>query len=293
MTPSADLTSLLTLAPVGPQELRSIVPGAPGGRLFGGQVLGQALIAGLTTVPADRAAHSIHAHFLKAGSNPDLVDYRVETLRDGRSFSTRQVVATQHGRPLLHATISCHVPEAGLMHQDAMPEVPGPEGLRSEHDLREAALAEPGRAWIGPLSTRNLRMELRPVTPRDFARPQVMPPVQHFWLRPPDPVPDDPRLRQAMLAYFSDAMLLSTTLLPHGIYWSTTPIDNASLDHALWLHAAPTFDDWLLWTIETGWSGGARGLARGRFFSRDGRLLATVMQEGLIRVRAQSDGNDG
>ena len=293
MQPPATLAALLTLEMTDWRKFRSTVPGAPAGRLFGGQVLGQALMAGLLTVEDDRPAHSMHAHFLKAGSNPDLTDYEVTPLNDGRSFSARQVVATQHGRTLLHATISCHSQEPGLEHQDAMPDVPGPEGLRSENLIREEALAEPGIEWVGPLSTRNLRMDLHPITPRNFVRPEVMPPLQHFWLRPPDLVPSDPRLRQAMLAYFSDAMLLSTTLLPHGVYWSTTPLDNASLDHSLWLHAVPDFNDWLLWTIDTGWSGGARGLARGRFFSRDGRLLATVMQEGLIRVRARPGGASG
>jgi len=282
------LATLLSLDRPAEELFRSTVPGAPKGRLFGGHILGQAVMAGLMTVDDDRPAHSVHAHFLSAGANPELVDYAVTPLRDGRSFSTRQVLARQKGRVLLSAVISCHRPEPGLSFQHDMPQVPGPEGLRNENEIREEALAEEGIDWVGSLSTKNLKMELRPVTPRNFARPQIMAPEQHFWLKPLDDVPADPRLRQAMLAYFSDAMLLSTTLLPHGIYWSTTPLDNMSLDHSMWIHAVPDYSDWLLWTIDTGWSGGARGLARGRFFSRDGTLLATAMQEGLIRPRARA-----
>lgn len=285
----SNLSTLLTLDSVNAHTFRSTIAGAATGRLFGGQVLAQALMAGLMTVDDERPAHSLHANFLSAGTNPGLVDFSVDPLRDGRKFSVRQITASQNARRLLTATISCHVQEDGLSHQDIMPQVPGPEGLRSEQDLREQALAEPGIEWVGPVSTKNISAELRPVTPRDFARPVVMAPVQHFWLRSPELGQGAPRLRQAMLAYFSDAMLLSTTLLPHGIYWSTTPLDNASLDHSLWLHAIPDYDDWLLWTIETGWTGGARGLAKGRFFSRDGRLLATVMQEGLIRLRSPAE----
>lgn len=278
------LAELLTLAPETGDRFRSLRSAGGGTRMFGGQVVAQALIAALHTVPDARPAHSIHAHFLRAGDSDGEMEFEVDRLRDGRSFATRQVTALQAGRKLLVATVSCHVEEDGLEHQYAMPEVPGPEGLRSEQDIREEALAAANVEWQGPLAM-GLKVELRPVTPRNFVNPDKRPPIQHFWARPTGPVPDDAMMRQAVLTYISDMMLLSTALLPHGIYWSTTPMDSASLDHAVWFHRPARFDDWMLWSIETPWTGSARGFARGAFYDRQGRLIASVAQEGLMRLR--------
>lgn len=278
------LAELLTLVPEAGDRFRSVESAGSGARAFGGQVVAQALVAALQTVPDGRPAHSIHAHFLRAGDSSGDMLFEVERLRDGRSFATRQVTASQAGRKLLVATVSCHAEERGLEHQYAMPDVPGPEGLQSEQQVREDALASADIEWLGPLAM-DLKVELRPVTPRNFVTPDKRPPVQHFWARPVGAIPDEPMMRQAVLTYISDMMLLSTALLPHGIYWSTTAMDSGSLDHAVWFHRAARFDDWMLWSIETPWTGAARGFARGTFYDREGQLIASVAQEGLMRLR--------
>lgn len=278
------LAELLTLVPDTGDRFRSVESARGGTRAFGGQVVAQALVAALHTVPGERPAHSIHAHFLRAGDSGGDMLFEVERLRDGRSFATRQVTALQSGRKLLVATVSCHAEEHGLEHQYVMPNVPGPEGLRSEQAIREEALASATAEWLGPLAM-DLKVELRPVTPRNFVTPDKRPPVQHFWARPIGAIPDEPMMRQAVLAYISDMMLLSTALLPHGIYWSTTAMDSASLDHTVWFHRPARFDDWLLWSVETPWTGAARGFTRGTFYDREGRLIASVAQEGLMRLR--------
>ena len=278
------LDELLTLEPDGEDRFRSVPTPGGAGRAFGGQVVAQALVAALHTVAPERPAHSIHAHFLRAGDSSGDMRFAVERLRDGRSFATRQVTVLQGGRKLLIATVSCQADEAGLEHQHPMPQVPGPEGLRSEQDIRQEATATANIAWLSPLAT-GMRVELRPVTPRNFVTPDKRPPVQHFWARPIGPLPGPAMMRQAVLTYVSDMMLLSTTLLPHGIYWSTTAMDSASLDHVVWFHRPVLFDDWMLWSIETPWTGSSRGLARGSFYDRQGALIASVAQEGLIRLR--------
>lgn len=281
----AGLAQLLTLENIGGDRFRSIVTGGGGTRAFGGQVVAQALAAALATVPEDRPAHSLHAHFLRPGDSGGDMTFDVERLRDGRSFSTRQVMATQKGHKLLVATVSCQADEPGLDHQYPMPGVPGPEGLRSEQAIREEQAARTDVQWLGPVTLGHMKVELRPVWPRDFVSPAKRAPQQHFWARPIEPVPEGLAMRQAMLAYISDMMLLSTALLPHGIYWTTTAMDSASLDHAIWFHREPRFDDWMLWSTETPWTGAARGLTRGAFYDRDGRLVASVAQEGLMRLR--------
>ncbi|MBV9842293.1 MAG: thioesterase family protein [Sphingomonadaceae bacterium] len=245
--------------------------------------MAQALVAALSTV-ADRPAHSLHGHFLRAGDGGGEMLFEVEMLREGRSFSTRQVTALQDGRKLFIAIVSAQSEEEGLVHQYPMPQVPSPDGLRSERDLRAEALATPGVAWAGPIAF-DAPIELRPVTPRDFVNPSKSAPVQHFWVRPTVSISRNPIMAQAVLAYISDMMLLSTGLLPHGIYWSTTAMDSASLDHTIWFHGQPNFDDWTLWSLETPWTGGSRALARGTFYDRTGRMIGSVAQEGLLRLR--------
>jgi len=283
MTALADL-----LTPRAQGRDRFLFPPCAGaeGRLFGGQALGQALAGALATIAPDRIAHSLHAHFLRTGDATVPVDVAVERVREGRSFATRAVTLSQDGRELLRATISCQLPEDGLSHQPAvMPRVPGPEGLPSELELRQRAAPEAEIGEGRKLTIEGLPVDIRTVFPRDFANPRPMAPEQHFWMRVAASAPDGLAARQALLAYLSDMMLLSTGLLPHGVYWSSTPIDGISLDHSMWFHADPVFDDWLLWSMETPWGGGGRALAQGRFFRRDGTLVATAVQEGLIRVR--------
>jgi acyl-CoA thioesterase II len=171
-----------------------------------------------------------------------------------------------------------------------MPRVPGPEGLRTEQQVRIDELAiGTDTGWVrSPLFPR-MHYDLRPVHPRSFAKPDKRPPHQLFWVRLDEPAPRSARAAQAMLAYMTDMMLLSTTLLPHGVFWTTTPMQEASLDHALWFHAAPQLDKWMLWDLRARWTGSARGLASGRVFAQDGTLVASVMQEGLIRLAQAAD----
>ncbi|WP_242124234.1 acyl-CoA thioesterase domain-containing protein [Sphingobium sp. Sx8-8] len=278
------LVRLLTLREEGGDRFTATMPDGPARPIFGGQLLGQSVMAALQTVGDDRPAHSMHAHFLRAGLTSRPLTYAVERIRDGRGFSTRSVEAIQDGRVLLQATISCHAAPEGLSFQAPMPQVPGPEGLRTEQELRDRAMERDDIQWVSPPTMGGMGMELRSTCPRDFAEPRVMQPAHQFWIRPTEPVGQDWRLRQAVLAYTSDMMLLSTTLLPHGIYWSTTGMQRASLDHSIWFHGVPSFDDWTLWSLHTSWSGNGRGLAHGQFYDRSATLIASVAQEGLIRV---------
>jgi len=287
------LNSLLTLCPDGPDRFIALPENGAEGRVFGGLLLFHALLAALATVEGERPAHSLHANFQHAGNRERPLVYTVDRMRDGRSYSTRSVLAEQDGRLVLDARVSCQVPADGLAFTASpMPDVPPPETLRSEAELREEALRRTDVEWVGSLVMGGMGVEMRPVCPRDFVNPRVMAPVQHFWVRPVQPVEGDWRKQQAALAYMSDMMLLSTTLLPHGIYWSTTAMDSASLDHVIWFHDQPRFDDWMLWSLEAPWTGGSRGLALGRFYNRDGALVATVAQEGLIRLRGTDQGRE-
>jgi acyl-CoA thioesterase-2 len=279
------LEELVTLKPIGEGVFEAPMLPHPPPRLFGGQLVAQALAAALQTVPVERLAHSIHVHFLRAGDGRVPMHFAVETLREGRSFSTRQVTATQAGKRTLIATVSCQPEEEGLGFTQAMPDVPGPDGLRSERQVRLDEI-EVGieTTWIREPRFPYMHYDLRPVHPRRFSRPQKQAPNQAFWFRLEEAPPKDPRTAQAMLAFMSDMMLLSTTLLPHGIFWTTTAMQEASLDHALWLYSTPRLDEWMLWDLSCEWTGSARGLARGRVFAADGTPVATAMQEGLIRV---------
>ncbi|MGF6492723.1 acyl-CoA thioesterase-2 [Luteibacter sp. 621] len=252
--------------------------------VFGGQVLGQALSAAQRTVPDDRVAHSLHAYFLRAGDIDAPIVYSVERTRDGGSFSARRVVAIQHGQPILNGSISFQVPETGYEHQMSMPEVPAPEDVETTPALSEdqlARLPEKTQRWLG----KDGPFEFRHVWPRDELRPAKRPPYQHIWFRLTAPIADTLSLHQALLAYASDFHLIGTATLPHGISYLTRNMQMASLDHALWFHREFRIDDWLLYSFDSPTSQGGRGLARGMIYTRDGRLIASTAQEGLIRVR--------
>lgn len=246
--------------------------------LFGGQVLGQALVAAARTVEAERPAHSCHAYFLRPGDAKSPVVYQVDCLRDGGSFTTRHVTAVQHGRPIFELSASFQLPERGFEHQDSLPEgVPPPEGLKTQQELyadRHGRLPEP-LAVARPV-------EIRPVLPGDEEKQHAR---QRSWFRAVAKLPDDARLHQALLAYASDFELLATAMLPHGLSWINGNVFGASLDHALWLHRPFRIDDWLLYDIHSPNAGNGRGLSWGKIFSRDGKLVATVAQEGLMRKR--------
>ena len=252
--------------------------------VFGGQVLGQALSAAQQTVDPARAAHSLHAYFLRAGDVQAPIVYNVERTRDGGSFSSRRVVAIQHGRPILDGAISFQIEERGLEHQTAMPAVPMPEKLSPLAPIpaeKLAALPEKVQRWLG----RDLPIEFREVQPMDRLAPEKRPPAQYIWFRLAAPIEDTPALHRALLAYASDFNLIGTATLPHGISLATHHMQMASLDHALWFHRPFRMDEWLLYACDSPTAQGARGFARGQVFTRDGRLVASSAQEGLIRLR--------
>jgi acyl-CoA thioesterase II len=254
-------------------------------RVFGGQVLGQALMAAARTVDPARRVHSLHAYFLRPGDKNARIVYDVDRIRDGGSFTTRRVVAIQHGQPIFNFAASFHVREEGVAHAGAMPSVPGPEGLASEWELRQAWLHKVPEALRGVLHAETA-IEIRPVQPLDAFNPPPAAPRNDAWLRAADRLPDDPLLHQAMLAYSSDFGLLRPALMPHGLSFYKGNVQVVSLDHAMWFHDDFRMDDWLLYATESPWAGGARGFSRGQIYARDGRLVASVAQEGLMRMAA-------
>jgi acyl-CoA thioesterase-2 len=250
-------------------------------QVYGGQVLGQALVAASATV-VGRMAHSLHAYFLRRGDFNSPIVYEVDRAWDGKHFATRRVVAIQHGRQIFNMSASFQVPENGLDHQAQMPIVPPPESLRDQDALyREAAAVVPPE--IIRVLERRRPFEFRPVQPPDFIRTEPAPPFKEVWFRAADPLPDDEALHRCLLAYASDFQLIDTALKPHALPLSTK-MAVASIDHAMWFHRSVRLDDWLLYALDSPSASGARGFARGSIFSRDGRLLASVAQEGLIRV---------
>ena len=293
MTDQADPTSealtqqLVTLLDV--EELDTDLyrgPRQPGGvgRVFGGQVIGQALQAAQRSVDGDKGAHSLHAYFMRAGDEDLPILYRVVRDFEGKSFATRRVIALQKGQPILSMSASFQVAESGLHHQDTMPDVPDPDTLKSERELRLENLDKvPER--MRDFFLRPRPVELRPVGPMRWVAPAPTEPVSHSWFRVGSPLPDSPALHRAALAYMSDMSLLGTAMLPHGVSWMTHKVQTASLDHAIWFHESFRADEWLLYTTDSPWSGHARGFNRGRVFTRDGRLVASTTQEGLMRMR--------
>ncbi len=254
------------------------------GRVFGGQVIGQALQAAQRSVDG-KVAHSLHAYFMRPGSEDLPIVYRVVRDFDGGSFANRRVIAQQGGVPILNMTASFQRAEEGLHHQDEMPDVPPPEELRSEDELRREfvdEIPEKFRAFF----LRPRPIELRPCSPRNWLRPEKQAPEQHCWFRTVAPLPDDPAVHRAALAYATDMTLLGTATLPHGVTWMTNKLQSASLDHAVWLHEPFRFDEWLLYSCESPWAGHARGFNRGRIFDRNGRLVASASQEGLMRLKS-------
>ena len=254
------------------------------GRVFGGQVIAQALQAAQRSIDDGKVAHSLHAYFMRAGNEDYPIIYRVVRDFDGRSFANRRVIAMQQGKPILNMIASFQSPEEGLSHQFPMPDVPAPQALKSEGELREE-IQEHVPEKLRRFFLRARPIEIRPVSPREWFNPAPREPVQHSWFRVVAPLPDDPALHRAMLAYASDMTLLGTCMLPHGVTWMDGSVQTASLDHALWLHEPFRADEWLLYTCDSPWSGHGRGHNRGRIYTADGRLVASSAQEGLIRKR--------
>jgi acyl-CoA thioesterase-2 len=263
------------------------------GRVFGGQVLGQALSAAEQTVPRDRMVHSLHGYFLRPGETARPIVFMVDPIRDGSSFTTRRVVAVQDGRAIFNMAASFQIEERGFDHQAVtMPDVPGPEELLSERELGQQYIATlpPAVQAAVPAALRERALaerpiEIRPVAPLPPLNPPACEPRRRVWFRASGALPDRRAIHELMLAYASDFHLLGTALQPHGVGWLTPSIQVASLDHAMWFHRPFRFDDWLLYDVDSPSAQGSRGLAHGRWFSRDGALVATTMQEGLIRDR--------
>ncbi len=281
----AELVELLKLERIEQNLFRGQSQDLGWGAVFGGQVLGQALSAAAQTVPTDRVVHSLHGYFLRQGDARAPIVYDVDRIRDGRSFTTRRVVAIQKGHAIFSMSASFQVDEPGLDHQDDAPAAPGPDGLPSDTELARAwaaTLPEPLRLQ----ATAERPIEMRPVHPVNPLAPEARPPVRQVWYRASDPLPDDPALHRYLLAYASDFHFLTTTLHPHAKSWLSPGMQVASLDHAMWFHRPLRFDDWLLYAIDSPSASGARGLVRGRFYDRAGRLVASTAQEGLIRSRA-------
>ena len=251
--------------------------------VFGGQVLGQALSAAQQTVEAVRVVHSLHGYFLRAGDIEHPIVYDVDRSRDGKSFSVRRITAIQHGQPIFVLAASFHEPEPGAEHQISAPEVPLPEDLPESPVLSAETLAQLPPKMQRWLSRRG-PFEFRPVYPRDELKPTKRPPYQQVWFRLPAELPDDEPLHRALLAYASDFHLIGTTTFPHGISYLQPNVQMASLDHALWFHRPFRVDEWLLYSCDSPTAQGARGLARGTIYTRDGRLVASAVQEGLIRL---------
>jgi acyl-CoA thioesterase II len=252
------------------------------GRVFGGQVMAQALVAARRTVDGEREAHSVHGYFILPGDLAASIVYFVDRLRDGKSFTTRRVTAIQHGRAVFNMSASFHRAESGIEHQSAMPDVPAPEELRTELDMiRSAADLIP--AAVRPILTQDRPMDIRPVGNDPFdATPREA--VRHTWIRAVGGMPDDPLSHQAVLAYVSDYGLLTTAIQPHGLTIRDPRLQAASLDHAIWFHRPFRMDEWLLYTTDSPAAAGARGFARGSVFTREGSLVASVAQEGLLRT---------
>ncbi|RUO46749.1 acyl-CoA thioesterase II [Pseudidiomarina donghaiensis] len=254
------------------------------GAVFGGQVIGQALSAAKETLPEDRKVHSLHTYFLRPGDAHKPIVYDVENIRDGKSFSTRRVQAIQHGKPIFYMTASFQIDEPGFEHQDTMPEVPGPEGLVSDIDIYRE------HAELIPEAIRNKficekPIEMRFVTANNPFKPVVDEPRRYVWIRANGEMPDDPRVHKYLLAYASDFNFLPTALQPHGHSFAQPNIQMATIDHSMWFHKDFRMDDWLLYAIDSPVATGARGLVRGQVFSRDGTLVASTMQEGVMRKR--------
>ena len=250
-------------------------------RVFGGQVIGQALIAALRTVE-DRPCHSLHGYFLRPGDPSIPIIYEVDRIRDGRSFTTRRVVAIQKGEAIFTMSASFQVLEEGLSHQIDMPDVPGPDSLLSEDEQFEKRKHEMTPEMIR-MFKRERPIEMKRVEEVNFLHPEKMPPTQHIWFRSKKKLSDDIAEHQCLLAYASDMGLLGTSALPHGMSFMTG-LMTASLDHALWFHREFRFDEWTLFSMDSPYSGGSRGFNRGMMFSQEGVLIASVAQEGLMRV---------
>lgn len=279
-----ELVALLSLEKLEENLYRGQSQDLGWGVVFGGQVLGQALTAAMRTVDG-RPVHSLHAYFLRPGDVKAPIVYDVDRIRDGSSFTTRRVVAIQHGEPIFNLAASFQKIEPGFSHHDEAPKVPAPESLPTDQERLAVhgadKLPEAIRAWV--LADRPI--EWRTVEDDDPFHPKPTPGDRSVWFKAKHQLPDDPSLHQALLAYASDSAFLTTAMKPHGVTWWTRGMQVASLDHAVWFHRPFRVDEWLLHVMHSPSAAAARGLVFGRVFNRDGVLVASTAQEGLTRQR--------
>lgn len=282
-----DLLAILDLETLEHNLFRGRSPQSAWQRVFGGQVIGQALVAAQRTVNAARHVHSLHCYFMRPGDPAVPIIYEVDRIRDGGSFTTRRVVAIQHGHAIFSLSASFQKEEPGLDHQIPMPQdVTPPENLRTQREfLQEFGDSVPEnirRYWA-----RERPIEVRPVIVEHYTSRDKLPPRQDVWIRTTGPLPDDRALQAAVLAYLSDMTLLDTSTFAHGRNGFDPDIQMASLDHAMWFHRPHRLDDWLLYTQDSPSAQGARGFSRGSLYALDGTLVASVAQEGLVRLRTK------
>jgi acyl-CoA thioesterase-2 len=284
-TPMQQLIRTLDLEQLEHNLYRGTSPDIGWQRVFGGQVIGQALVAAQRTVDEERIVHSLHAYFMRPGDPTIPIIYDVERIRDGASFATRRVVAIQHGRAIFAMSASFQREEGGYEHQIAAPDVPQPEELMGEDEFRHRFISRAPetvqRYWERPRP-----FELRPVSLTHYLTTEKLEPRQDVWVRALGPVPEERTYQAAVLGYISDMTLLDASLYPHGTSIFDPEIQAASLDHAMWFHRPPVFDDWLLYSQDSPSASGARGMTRGSIYTRSGLLIASVAQEGLIRKKA-------
>ena len=287
MTTASDLVAMLSVVDSGARTREDILTGpplpTPHGRSFGGQVVGQAISAAGTTVPADRRIHSMHGYFLRPGSSSERMTFEVARLHDGRSFSTRRVQAYQAGDVLMSMIASFQGVEGGAEHQERidLSGVPAPDDLPTVWE-KYGHLADVARAsWV-----LNRPFDMRYVESDIVLRVEERTSRQRLWLRARDTLPESPLLHSAALAFASDYVLMEPVLRRHGVPWATPGLSSASLDHAMWFHRPFRADEWLLYELDSPTAQGGRGLAHGRFYDRDGELVASVAQESMLRFPA-------
>jgi acyl-CoA thioesterase II len=287
MSKSESLIDTLALERIEVNLFRGHAPKSDGPRIFGGLVIAQALLAAYGTVEKS-LCHSIHCYFLRPGDPSVPILYEVDRARDGRSFTSRRVTAIQHGEQIFNLAGSFQHPEAGLEHQDPMPDEPSPEQLSDETQLR-ARLTANLPPLMRQMAERPRPIDMRPVDPENFMAAAPAPPFQNVWMRAAEPIGDDSVFNQAVLAYASDMSFLSTSMRPHGMSWQTRGLQTASIDHAIWFHRPSQFNDWHLYAQKSPSASGSRGFNLGEIYSQDGRLIASTAQEGLMRYRPPLD----
>lgn len=284
--PTFDLLSLLDLEEIELNHYRATSPNEGWQRVYGGQVIGQALVAASRTVETGRNAHSLHGYFLRPGDTTIPILFKVDRIRDGKSFTTRRVVAVQRGHAIFSMSISFQVEEDGLEHQFEMPQAPEPSELQDERELRKAQLPKLPPEFAESFS-QDRPIDIRPVDPQDLFNPTHGKPEQMCWMKASNRLPDDPRLHQCVLAYLSDWSLLDTATRPHGISYLQDTLQMASLDHAMWFQRPFRADEWLLYVQDSPSASGSRGFNRGLVYDTEGNLVAATAQEGLMRVHPE------